>query len=744
MAKKTQLKPVVKLPPEIMPRLPYFLLLPVLSVWIFFVLRNYQAKLGFFSVNPFDAPLWLVNLAEAGRLFAYLPQMAFALMFAVFALAAGGILLNIVAGEDNGDIAGFDWIVFALGLGFGALALATFGMGFLGLYNKPAVFALMGAGILAGGIRFRRDFRGRLEKCILELGQLKFSWFDKVLLLVLFLYAAAAFTWVLSPEIFFDSLVYHLGVPNYYLREGRVAVMDSNICSGFPLLVQMLYTAAIIISDDILVKLTHFAIGLFLTGTLFVMGRRYVSVTAGLLAGVIFLSMPMVVMNVTTAGMDIGSCWFTLLAAYALLLFSAREERQAPRVFDRTLLLAGIFTGLACGTKYQALFTVIAGFGVLAYRHVAAVERGDTGVFLKQTLVFGVTAGLVFLPWPLKNIFFHGNPLYPFFVKLFGGQQVDPVKWGVLLSDGFSRNFPATFSNWENLRQFVFHPWYLTFGGMGNADFIGPFILLCLPLLLLFRLKKPVFRHMAVFVAVMWLLWCVSTSMPRFFLQGLTVLSLLLAVLITRSGNGAIKWLFQILLLVVSCYTLQWLNKIAQSQDGWRVVFGLQDREAYLSLQHQTYPSPYYPAMQYINSALPADSRVLFAGETRGFYCERRFIAPSVSDVHPLVLFARASATPEDMQAKIAAAGITHIFLNLAEAMRLDKSYHLFQWDAASIRVFNAWWDRYAALAWSDVRTGAADFRLLFVYKVDVRREAAAPQTRVYNYFNDLYAKSLE
>lgn len=744
MAKKPTFKTAVKQPPPgIEPRFPYWAISSISAVWALVVLLKYQEKLRFFSVNPFDMPLWLAHLSEAGAIAAYLPQLAFALMFAVFALAAGGILLNAVAGADNKDIGELDWFFFSFGLGFGALALLTFGMGFLGLYSgKYALFSLMGLGILAGGIRFRRDFQGRIQKSLLEIGRLRFSWFDRILLFILFLYAATAFIWALSPEIFFDSLVYHLGVPNYYLREGRVAAISSNICSGFPLLVQMLYTAGLIISDDILAKLLHFSIGLLLAGTMFSAVRRYVSATAGLLAVVIFFSMPMVVLNLATTGMDVASCWFTLLAAYALILFSAREERREPRIFDRTLLLAGIFAGLACGTKYQALFTVLAGFGVLAYRHFASAERGDTGLALKQALFFGVAAGLVFSPWPLKNIFFHGNPLYPFFGKIFGGQQVDPVKWSILLSDGFSRDLSVTFSNWNNLLQFIFHPWYLNFVGMSNADFIGPFILMCLPFLFLFRLKKQAFRHMAVFTVVMWLLWCLSTSMPRFFLQGLTVLSVLFAVLITGSGNNGLKWLFQLLLVIVSCYSLQWLNKIQESQDGWRVVFGLQDKEAYLSRQHSTYPAPYYPAMQYINTALAADSRVLFAGETRGFYCERRFIAPSVNDVHPLVLFARASSTPEELQAKMAAAGITHIFLNLGEAMRLE-GYQLFQWDAGSIRVFNAWWDRYAGLAWSDVRTGPGEFRLLFVYKI-ASAPGTAPAAPVHNYINDLYLKSLK
>ena len=742
MAKKTAFKNAVKPVKDIEPRFPYLIMFPVCAVWALAVLYNYQIKMDFFSLNPVAAPIWLAHISKIWRIAAYLPQLAFSAVFCAFALAVGGILMNAVSGAENLDIGDLDWFCFSLGLGFGALAMLTLGLGFLGLYNKYAVFSLLGLGLLAGAVRFQRDLYARVKGTLTEVRGLRFKGFDRFLLLLLFLFAATSFVWALSPEIFFDSLVYHLGVPNFYLQEGRIAAMPSNICSGFPLLVQMLYTAGIIISDDVLAKLIHFSIGLALCGALFAVGRRYVSATVGLLSCVVFLSMPMVGMNLATSGMDVASCWFTLLAAYALLLFSAREKGPEPRLFDRTLLLAGIFAGLACGTKYQALFTVISGFAVLVYAHFSAAERGDTKVAAGQALFYGAVAGLVFLPWPLKNILFHGNPLYPFFGKLFGGQQVDPVKWNILLGDGFSRSMKATFSNWNEFRHFLFHPWYLTFNGMGNADFIGPFILTSLPLAAFFRVKKPALRHMAVFVAAMWLLWCVSTSMPRFFLQGLTVFSVLLAALIT-AGNKYMKWLFQVLLVAASCYCLQWLNTIEDSQDGWRVVFGLQDKETYLSHQHSTYPSAYYPAVKYMNTGLPAESKVLFAGETRAFYCNRRFIAPSVNDVHPLVLFARASSTPEELQAKITAAGITHIFLNLGEAARLDKNYKLFQWDEASLRVFNAWWDRYIDLAWSDVHPEAGEFRWLFIYKV-VHAPRPPSALLVYNYFDEMYLRSLK
>ncbi|HNW45636.1 MAG TPA: hypothetical protein PKI19_14135, partial [Elusimicrobiales bacterium] len=509
-----------------------------------------------------------------------------------------------------------------------------------------------------------------------------------------------------------------------------------NLHSASPLLIQMLYAAALLISDDTLAKLMHFATGVFLCGTLFAMGRRYVSATAGLLACVVFASIPMAGMNLSATGVEIGSAWFTVLAAYALLLFSAREGGE-PVVFDRTLLLAGIFGGFAAGTKYPALFTVVAGMAVLLFSRRPG--PGSIWPAARRALFFGTAAGLVFSPWMLKNLFFHGNPLYPYFGKLFGGQQIEAFKWGLLNSDCYSRDMGAVFSSFDAFRHFIFHPWYLTMSGAGNADFLGPFILLCLPLPFLFRPKTPALRQLTLFVAIMWGLWSVSTSMPRYLLPALALASVLFAALISGLSSRVLKWTLQCILAAVALYSAQWLNKVTESQDGWRPVFGLQDKGAYLSVQHATYPSPYYSAMEYINSTLPSDSRVLFVGESRGFYCRRKFVATSVYDENPLMIYARESATPQELQAKIKAAGITHVFLNLAEAIRLAGTYRLFRWDERSLRVFNAWWAAYAEPVWQDVHSDSqAEYRLLFVYKI-----AAAAHTGpgAHNYLNDLYLR---
>ena len=706
------------------------------AVWTLVVLLNYKAQNNFFRLPPFDPPLWLANLNRAGALLQYLPQLGLLAVFTLFALSAGALLLNAAAGRDNKDIGALDWLLFSLGLGFGALSLLTLGLGAAGQLNSSALIALLVCGLAAGAARFRADLAPRLAALRSEVRAIKFSGPDLVLLFVLFLLTAATLVLTLAPEIFFDSLVYHLGTPAFYINEGRLLAAPDNLHSASPLLMQMLYAAALLVSDDTLAKLLHFTAGAALCGTLFAMGRRYAGVTAGLAACVIFLGMPMTGLNLGTTGVEVGAAWFSLLAAYALFLFTAREP-AASAPFDRTLLLAGILAGLAGGTKYTSLFAVVAGLAVLLLRRPAEGGRGLPAV--KQALVFGAAAGLVFSPWMVKNLVFHGNPLYPYFSGLFGGQAVDPFKWGIFNSDCFARDLRAAFGSLAGFWQFLSHPWRLTMSGAGNADFIGPLVLLCAPLPFALRLEKPALRHLALFSAVMWALWALSTTMPRYLLPGLAVMSVLFAALFTGARQRALRWLFLGLLVFSGLYGARWLSMFAESQEGWQVVFGLQKRADYLRVQHSSYPAPYYAAMEYINAELPPDSRVLFVGESRGYYCGRKFSASSVYDGNLLVRAAAEAATPEELQARLKAAGITHIFLNLGEALRVGDTYRLFPWNERSMGVFSAWWDRHARQLWADMRNSKWEYRLLMVYKIE---DAPGPGPAPQNYLREVYLRS--
>src|SRR3989339_229984 len=140
---------------------------------------------------------------------------------------------------------------------------------------------------------------------------------------------------------------------------------------------------------------------------------------------------------------------------------------------DSYVILAGIFSGLALGIKY------ISGMSIIAIIILLML-----GKRWKQALKYALVCGLLFLPWGLKNFFFTGDPVYPFFQKLFfsafgAGEQGEIV-----------RNYFALFNQYalqsgylESLLKFPFQVLmneatrfaggFDVLGGLGWALFIG-------------------------------------------------------------------------------------------------------------------------------------------------------------------------------------------------------------------------------------------------------------------------------
>ena len=63
--------------------------------------------------------------------------------------------------------------------------------------------------------------------------------------------------------------------------------------------------------------------------------------------------------------------------------------------------------------------------------------------------------------------------------------------------------------------------------------------------------------------------------------------------------------------------------------------------DAYLGRMHATYPTPPYDALVWMNQHLPPDAVVLFAGESRSYYLQRRAIPSSIPGPQPVVLVVR-------------------------------------------------------------------------------------------------------
>ena len=115
---------------------------------------------------------------------------------------------------------------------------------------------------------------------------------------------------------------------------------------------------------------------------------------------------------------------------------------------------------------------------------------------------------------------------------------------------------------------------------------------------------------------------------------------------------------------------------------------GLESKHKYLS---RLLPD-LYPITQYADEMLPPDAQILYIGDTRGYYADRKFIANTAHDKTVIVELTRQANTIGDLADKLRAIGITHIIFNKREGGRLHKDYKYLQWktpeDEAKIREF--------------------------------------------------------
>src|SRR5437016_1717876 len=108
----------------------------------------------------------------------------------------------------------------------------------------------------------------------------------------------------------------------------------------------------------------------------------------------------------------------------------------------------------------------------------------------------------------------------------------------------------------------------------------------------------------------------------------------------------------------------------------------------YLATAHYSYPIPDYEGLVWMNQNLPAGSKAMIAGDARSFYTRIAVVPSSIFDTQPIVLVAREAHSGADLARLLRKQGVTHLFLNFAEAIRTE-SYGNFSWDQESWAVFD-------------------------------------------------------
>lgn len=446
------------------------------------------------------------------------------------------------------------WL-YGLVLGSGALSLIGLALGLAGLFHPPLLRGLLAA--LAAVGAWRRGFRPSLPRA-------PGGW------AAVGVFAAGTFLLAQAPVTFYDALVYHLSLPDLYLRRGAIEPVPTVAFSGLPAGQQMLYAWLLTVGDGPLCQLLAWSQALLTVLLLAAHGGR-----AGVWAGALWLSSPMVVLQASRPGTE---------AAGALYLVAA--------VLAGGPVTGGLCAGLALGSKYQGGVAWLAGAAPYAWRR----DWRSLGLFT-------AAAGALFVPWLARNAWLYGAPLFP----LTGGHGVDAE---ALKASGEPQGAAGL---WRWAGQL----WRASFVSETSSReaAVSAGYVLALPLL---RRHRLLWAGAAAFLPM-----AMATGILRYQIPALAVLAL-----------PAAEALLRLPLVLPPLLALTFLRSFASFDGG--AAWGPKDW--FLSESRPGYPAPPYKAFQWMNANLPPDAKVLLVCEDKSFYLERDRVPASSYARQPVEL----------------------------------------------------------------------------------------------------------
>ena len=473
-----------------------------------------------------------------------------------------------------------------------------------------------------------------------------------------------------TPPTSRDALIHHLAIPKLYLKHGGIYEIPFISFSYYPMNLDLLYMIPLSIGNDIVPKYIHFIFALLTSWLIYKYLRRRLNGIYGLLGVVFFLSIPIIVKLAITAYVDLGVVFFSTAA---LLLLLRWIETRFPM---RYLILSAILCGLAVGTKYNGLITLLLLTFFVPYSYSKCAQQRKPSFFKAVGLgvLFLVVALVVFSPWMIRNYLWTHNPVFPLYDHWFNPQA------------GYGRASMGIFT----VRSLMYHeswwqmallPVRIFFQGQdGNPQYfdgeLNPFLLL-LPLVVFYQFGRGpriirnekeillaftgLFFLIALFTTTLRMRYIASILPPLVILSVFGIESLLKVV--ANFGSPISRTIGKVGVLVIILCSL-WLNAnyiFDQYREvrPFHYIGGRLTRDEYIERYR-----PEYPVMQYINTNLPPDVRILFIFlGNRGYYCEREYIFDMSKNTSMFQQFVKTSTTPEELLLRLQGLGITHLLV---------------------------------------------------------------------------------
>lgn len=556
--------------------------------------------------------------------------------------------------------------VFSCGVGLNAVSLYVLAAGLAGAINRWC-FIVPGSAIAA--VSVWRAWLGRPADPIASVHSRKDDGISKHWLWLAAPFAAVILLGGVLPPLDFDVREYHLQAPKEFFQQGSIGFLPHNVYANMPLGSEMFSLLGMVLLGDwwlgALVGKTVIASFALLTAlALCAAGERFASKSAGMVAAVLYLSIPWVSV-VSTSGLVEGVlAFYLLLAVYAVLLWrqvstrSASEERpslvppgastsDAPLdrpvavANDGLLALAGFCSGAAVSCKYPAVLFVALPLLVQIACHSAKRPWKPLALY-SLSLLAG--CGL----WFGKNWVLTGNPVYPLLYEWLGGATRTPdinARW---LRAHLPHEFGLTTLK-DSLSAMALKSAWL-------SPVLVPFAVLGLFVRRYRWLALALGGYFAYIIATWWLF---THRIDRFWIPALPLLALL-------GGLGAVwstslAWRRMVLATLVVALSISFIYVTAHEVTYNAYFVSLPDARSDTNRVNGWYLA--------LNSNVPAGCSVLSVGDAQVFDFDVPVIYNTVFDESAVAAICQ-GRDAAGIAAELRRRNISHVFVNWSEVYR--------------------------------------------------------------------------
>ncbi|MBI4752281.1 MAG: phospholipid carrier-dependent glycosyltransferase [Acidobacteria bacterium] len=570
-------------------------------------------------------------------------------------------------------------------IGFGAIlvSLVMFGLGIFHLFTPLVGKIWLGFSIIS---LFNPPLWKTVRAAVSQLHHIPKPAYPLIALSGILL--AMAVMSALGPPSTKDDLVYHLQVPKAYFQHQGFLEFPSNIYSYFPYLGEMLYLAGMMAGSDRVPALLHCGFGLCVFLAIYLFARQLgVSKLGSWVAVAAVATTSVVWREMGTAYVDVLLTLFVLLGLMSLFEWPVTRH-------NRWMIMIGVALGAAYSVKISAL--VFFPLFFLVYLFLLRQQANQSGVEISirevvtASVVVGLTAAVIMLPWMARSFYLTHNPVFPF---LFGIFPTQSTGWDAQRAADYALYLQGYGSPDKNLLDYLLLPFKISLFGQYEVPerydaVVGIFYLLFLPALFTIRLWGAQIRLLLIFVGGYWGYWMFSSQQGRFLLPLFPVLAILIVYSFeqwkTTVRDQIQPQILDTIFFMVCSLTLIWntvqVGQLFHKLESWPLLTGQISEPDFLRSKF-----PEYALFEYINRELPPTAKLflVYTGN-RTYYLERPFLTAYVFEDFAFIQLVMTSANADEMAAKLHQQGVTHVLIN--PRFLVDPTLNPFQTSAEQQR----------------------------------------------------------